>query len=204
MDDSFQHFLEYLKRKNLFDNTVIIFTSDHGEEFCEHGMVAEHSHTLYNELLHVPLMIKFVRSKYSSKIIRRLVRSVDIMPTVLDILDIEKSDNFDGMSLVSMIRGSQNRFERFVIAERDMEERLKPQCWSIIRGRWKLYNSRLYNLETDPRETTDVSDNHMDMKKILRRGALRYMQRNRILNTGIKAKINKEELERLQSLGYIK
>jgi arylsulfatase A-like enzyme len=204
MDDSFQRFLDYLKRRSLFDNTMIIFTSDHGEEFREHGMVAEHSHTLYNELLHVPLMIKFDRSRYSSKIIRRHVRSVDIMPTVLDILNIEDSIEVDGMSLMPMINGRQQGFEQFVIAERDMEECLKPQCWSVIRGRWKLYNTCLYDLERDPGETVDVSDDHMDIKRTLRRGALRYMQRNRIMNTRKRAEIDKEELERLRSLGYIK
>jgi hypothetical protein len=59
-------------------------------------------------------------------------------------------------------------------------------------------------LERDPGETVDVSDDHMDIKRTLRRGALRYMQRNRIMNTRKRAEIDKEELERLRSLGYIK
>jgi arylsulfatase A-like enzyme len=61
MDDSFQYFLDYLKRMKLYDNSIIIFTSDHGEEFNEHGVMATHSHTLFNELLYVPLIIKLGR-----------------------------------------------------------------------------------------------------------------------------------------------
>jgi len=62
--------MDYLKKKKLYDNTLIIFTSDHGEEFGEHGTWAMHSHTLFNDQLHVPLLIKLPKSKYASRKVR--------------------------------------------------------------------------------------------------------------------------------------
>lgn len=204
VDDSFQYFLDYLKRMKLYDNSIIIFTSDHGEEFNEHGIMATHSHTLFNELLYVPLIIKLGRSEYSSTKIHEMVRSVDILPTVLDILNLDSRSQMDGVSLLPMIKKSPKKYELFAISERDMKETLKPECWSIIEGRWKLYNSTLYDLETDPFETIDVSDENMEIKARLRRGALRYMQQRRVLGKRAKVKLDKESIEKLKALGYIK
>jgi arylsulfatase A-like enzyme len=204
MDDSFQYFLDYLKRMKLYDNSIIIFTSDHGEEFNEHGVMATHSHTLFNELLHVPLIIKLGRSKYSSTKIHEMVRSVDILPTVLDILNLDNRRKLDGVSLLSMIKKSPKKHELFAISERDMIETLKPECWSIIEGRWKVYNRTLYDLEMDPFETIDVSDENIEIKARLRRGALRFMQQRRVLGKRAKVKLDKESIEKLKALGYIK
>jgi len=204
MDDGFQYFLDYLKTSKLYDNSIIIFTSDHGEEFSEHGVMATHSHTLFNELLYVPLIIKLGRSKYSSTKIHEMVRSVDIMPTVLDILNIDVRSNLDGVSLFPMIKKSPKKYKLLAISERDMKETLKPECWSIIEGRWKLYNRTLYDLETDPFETIDVSDENLEIKARLRRGALRYMQQRRVLGKREKVKLDKESMEKLKALGYIK
>ena len=92
-----------LKRQNLYNQTLLLFTSDHGEGFLEHGSLG-HSNSVYDELLHVPLIIKFPDSKFRGTEIGSIVRDVDIVPTVLEVLNIDSSRlAFDGRSLMSIL-----------------------------------------------------------------------------------------------------
>jgi arylsulfatase A-like enzyme len=204
MDESFQTLIDYLRNKKLYERTIIIFTSDHGEEFCEHGIMASHSHTLFNELLHIPLIVKFENSKFASRQVNELVRSIDIMPTILDKLNIKDSPYMEGMSLVPMIKGQRPKIETYAISERDMLVTLRNECWSIMNDRWKLYNSSLYDLKNDTEEKIDVSDRNMNIKKSLRKRAIRFLQANRTFYADKKANLNKKEKELLKALGYIK
>ena len=88
-----------LKETGLYDRTMIIFTSDHGEEFFEHHGWG-HGHSLYDESLKVPLIIKFPESRFSGLRIHDIVSLVDIFPTVLEETGIDFSTlNIDGRSL---------------------------------------------------------------------------------------------------------
>lgn len=94
-----------LRELGLYDRTLIVLTSDHGEKFHEHyGWV--HAHTLYDEEIRVPLLFKFPASRHAGERIVDSVRSVDIAPTVLDAsgLGFEAPD-FDGRSLVRRLEG---------------------------------------------------------------------------------------------------
>ncbi len=102
-----------LKRLNLFDRTMIIFTSDHGEEFYDHGSWG-HGRTLYNELLKVPLLIKFPSAQHKRQKIDSYTRLVDILPTVLEELGISYSPGrFDGKSLFPLLRGKEKESREF-------------------------------------------------------------------------------------------
>jgi len=204
MDESFQTLIDYLRKKKLYERTIIIFTSDHGEEFNDHGIMASHSHTLFNELLHIPLIVKFGNSKFASRQVEELVRSIDIMPTILDTLNTKQSPYMEGISLMPLIKGRRPKIDTYAISERDMEITLRNECWSIMNERWKLYNSRLYDLKSDAEEKIDVSDMHMNIKKSLRKRAIRFLQANRTFYTDKKAKLDKKEKELLKALGYIK
>ena len=98
--------IKKLREKDLYDNTIIIFTSDHGEEFGDHGQTDfydSHGHSLYEEMLKVPLIIKLPYQQYAGTRISKLSRLIDIMPTVLDLLSITPSENeMQGISLVPL------------------------------------------------------------------------------------------------------
>lgn len=204
MDESFGIFIDFLKKKELYDKTIIIFTSDHGEEFYEHGVMASHSHTLFDELLHIPLIIKFANSKFASREIKNLVRSIDMMPTLLDIVSIKIPENLEGVSLIPMIKGRSKNEDLFAISERDMIETLQDECWSIMYDKWKLYNSRLYDLEKDPFERIDISSEHAELKTTLRKKAIQFIKQIRITQQKEKVELDETELEKLKALGYIK
>lgn len=96
--------LEELKKLGLYDDTIIILTADHGEEFLEHGKHG-HGHSLYEELLHVPLIIKLPKPlQPQAPVLTGPVSLVDIMPTVLDALDVARAGGLAGVSLMSTMR----------------------------------------------------------------------------------------------------
>jgi len=109
-DEQLNRFLEFIEEEGM-DNTLIILTSDHGEEFYEHGGF-EHGHTLYDELLHVPLIINgpdIPRGKTDD----RLASTMDIFPTVLDYFNIPIPENIYGKSLLQPLPDDN----RMLIAE---------------------------------------------------------------------------------------
>jgi len=87
-DEFFGKIILQLKESGLYDDSLIIFSSDHGEQFFEHGN-SGHSKSLYREELHVPLMIKFPKSfNTHGKRIHSLISTLDILPTILEVNNI--------------------------------------------------------------------------------------------------------------------
>lgn len=90
-DRELGRFIYWLKQKGLYDGSLIVVTADHGEEFWEHGGF-EHGHTLYNELLHVPLIIKFPKRAFfevSPGVVKGHVSTADIFPTVASYMKMD-------------------------------------------------------------------------------------------------------------------
>jgi arylsulfatase A-like enzyme len=96
--------IQTLKELNIYDETLVVFTSDHGEELFEHGKLG-HGYSLYDEVVHIPLIIKLPSQKHKGKVIRQQVRSIDIMPTMLDYLGIPVPETppVEGRSLRGLI-----------------------------------------------------------------------------------------------------
>ena len=106
--------LSYLKELGIYDNTLIIITSDHGEEFYEHNGWL-HSNTLYEEILRVPLLIKFPNSEFKGTHIKTRCRSIDILPTILDAVSVKYDKNaIDGKSLMRLISGNETKDRIYV------------------------------------------------------------------------------------------
>jgi len=102
-DSYFGEFIAYLKRNGLYDRSSIVFFSDHGEEFYDH-LGWSHGHSLHNELIKVPLIIKFPGDIYQSLRVKEIVGIIDILPTLLDYLRIEQDREIDGVSLMPLIK----------------------------------------------------------------------------------------------------
>lgn len=108
-DHWFGIFLNYLKKEGIYDRAMIIFTSDHGEEFYEHRKWG-HGHSLYNEVTRVPLIIKFPKNKFKGGLVKEKVGLIDIMPTILRFyrIDSNREDipgRVDGCDLIPVIKG---------------------------------------------------------------------------------------------------
>ena len=178
---------------------LIIFTSDHGEEFGEHGRVGWHSHSLYDELLRVPLIIKFPRSVFGGERVPRQVRSIDIAPTILGILGLPAEPGFVGTDLSPLLSGGD--LPRLpAISRRDKEP--DDDISSIRTQQWKLYDrENLFNLRLDPGETAAVSNPGIAaelldlLEEIL--AAQPALETEAVLP-------DKKTLDELKALGYLK
>lgn len=214
-----------LKELGLYDSSLIILTSDHGEEFYDHGGW-EHGHTLYDELLKVPLIIKLPESRFAKTRISTIVRLIDVMPTILDEQGISVSGlDLDGKSLVPVLRGKEVADRRFVAYKADnILDSHVPQKLSVNEERNKLILNRSFTAEQldffafpppepVPVELYDLSENPAENKNIVDekpRIASRLVQLINDLYAKInegkseKADIDKELLEQLRALGYLR
>jgi arylsulfatase A-like enzyme len=200
MDDSFLVLINFLKNNNLFDNTIIIFTSDHGEEFGEHGLMGWHGTTLFDEVLHIPLIVKFPNSLFSSTAVSQQVSSMDILPTLLDVLDIPKEKIFEGTSLMSLVKGKRKKM--YAVSEMgSYGKSIRTQAWKYCRIR---SSELLFNLANDPNEQSDVASEQLDVTNRLKTVLESFLVKRRISLPENKANLDKETLEQLKDLGYIR
>ncbi len=104
-DHQFSRIVEALKSTGQYDNTLIVVLSDHGEEFLDHGGW-DHGHTLYEEMLRVPLIVKPPTDAWATPArTDALVEMVDIAPTILDIAGVPAPARFQGRSFLPLLRG---------------------------------------------------------------------------------------------------
>jgi choline-sulfatase len=104
-DHHLARFLARIEQLGLNENTLFVITSDHGEEFNEHGSWG-HGHSVYQELLHVPLMIRWPGVAPAGARVRDVVTTMDIAPTMLEALGMASPPDFEGRSLMGYLRGA--------------------------------------------------------------------------------------------------
>jgi hypothetical protein len=135
------------------DRGVLIITSDHGEAFGEHE-TWNHTKTLYDELLRVPLIVRGpgVRARR----IEEPVALVDLGPTILDIFGVDTPPTFMGQSLVPLLRGEAAKLDRPILAEGRLRQALYAGKFKVIEDlRRKVVEA--YDLEVDPGETRNLA-----------------------------------------------
>lgn len=101
VDHEVNQLFELLKQLKLYDNSLIIITSDHGEIFMENGLMIGHGLCSINEEVLIPLLIKFPHSKHKGKRIDHLVETVDFMPTILSLLKIKPPAHIQGQNIIN-------------------------------------------------------------------------------------------------------
>ncbi len=214
VDKSIGRLLALLKRLNLYDESLIILTSDHGEEFWEHGSIT-HGHTLYHELLWVPLIIKPPESASKGEIITKVVSTTYIMPTILDLCRIKyETDYLSVGSLSSLWRPNPDTFDAQPIFSTAVS--LYEDRESIIFDGLKYIRSlltnreELYDLACDPKEQISIAFSSPETiqraKNILRElnGTAKKLREHYGIMGGEEIKFDKEIIEKLKSLGYIR
>jgi arylsulfatase A-like enzyme len=202
-DEGFGVLIAALKELGLYDRTMILVTGDHGDEFGEHGRVGWHSHTVYDELLRVPLLVKFPRSWRAGEVVERQVSHVDMMPTILDVLDVPSSWPFDGRSLIGELDAGAAD-ERAAISQCD--DGKKPLT-SVRNRRWKLIarkggKARLFDLGADPSETADVADAHADVVADLQHRFEAVVAAQKSVLHPVQLPLEEKVREQLRALGY--
>ena len=104
-DAQFGLLMDYLKQQGLYQDALIIVVADHGEEFLDHEE-AGHGHTLYQELVHIPMMIKWPGNEYGGSRARFRSGLIDVVPTVLSYLGAELPAELEGMAVLPLLSGA--------------------------------------------------------------------------------------------------
>lgn len=205
-DDELKRFFLFLQEQELWEGTLLIITSDHGEEFLEHGGVL-HGRTQYQELIHVPLIIRGPGVPQLKRI-RGNASLVDVMPTVLRTFGIEPPISQDGIDLSLLWQERKSKpTNRYIYAEADHNNAKNDIKRAVIYEHYKLHydlmskKSQLFNLLEDPGEKNNLATKNTSIANQLFRSLRQFMQ---VENKGKPLKqFSPKQIEKLRSLGYL-
>ena len=190
IDDWVGEILATLDKNGLTENTLVIFTSDHGEMLGSHGL--REKNIFYEESAHIPLMIRFPGKIDKNTKVDAYVSLVDLFPSILDYLDIEEHQS-DGNSLRDLIEGKETLHGEYVVTEWDYRGDVSPN-YMIVKEGWKLlipYSieskviNAMYDLNTDPYEMNNLIGKnpnraqYADKAEELRESLLEWLKKNK-------------------------
>jgi hypothetical protein len=168
VDDALGAFLEKLGGERYRASAVLV-TSDHGEEFLDHGGLL-HGRTIHDEMLRVPVVLKLPGNRSAGERIAERSSLADVGPTLLRALGVPVPAGVEGraISLDGRRGSSENAPPHFAVVKTP-----RARSFAVVDGSWKLITdhtgaARLYDLEKDPRETKDLGESHADRASILR------------------------------------
>ena len=200
VDDGLGKLFDALVRRGLYDDTLIIITADHGEEFMDHGQIG-HGETLYDEMIRVPLIVKFPcpGPHCGPRTVTSQVELVDIFPTVMRAVGMEPPGHLVGRNLSDPAAES-----RVAYSERAHNIALRTPEW-----KW-IYDERddsgeLYNLAQDPGEANDLSAREPAVRELLSSRVLDFAatrQRSDAADANV-IEADEKMLENLKALGYV-
>ena len=189
---------------------LLVYVSDHGDEFFEHGQWA-HGHNLHLGTLNVPLIVRFPGDSPAQRI-GQPVQHADLLPTLLEYLGLEVPDTIQGRSLMPLIASPESPALRSPDPIYSHIKLFGPEHTSVRYGDWKLIRlrkkrryvtHRLYHLPSDPGEANDLAHDHPITRKVLdvvlekkisdRKGKLRPVE----------ARYDEKVEAELRALGYL-
>jgi len=213
VDDQIGRLVDGLKQLGIYDRTTLVVTSDHGEEFWDHGEF-EHGHSLYDELVRVPLIIKLPSDLLlTGRTIDHQVRNLDIMPTVFELGDVDQPASFRGVSLLPMLRGEPSEelpaFSEATLYGRDMLSWRRSGYKLIYEMDSEDENPiELYDIATDPEERHDLVASQPEqayrMHAELQRFVEELIAATKDMSELEPISVAPDHLEELKSLGYIR
>lgn len=179
VDQQLAPLIAFLNRPEVKKKTIVIFTSDNGEEFMEHGFF-DHGWNIYNTSTHTPFIIAVPGMK--NGVYHELVQAVDIMPTILDLVGVVPEGPLEGISLRPVMEGKgwQYAGDTYLVSQYSGNDIV-----SIRNSRWKMYRNvrpreyvELYDLMTDPLEQRNVLGDHPDRARLLDAALEQIMKRS--------------------------
>ncbi|HMB69285.1 MAG TPA: sulfatase [bacterium] len=208
MDHQLGEFLDWMNAEGLVERTLIVVLGDHGESFYEKGMWG-HGHSLWEEELRVPLAVIWPEEVPANGVVTRVVRSVDILPTVLELADVPVPAYVQGESFGAALLGTETEPSPDPPVYSEIEwsgeksESLRKDGFKLIRAhdgsRW------LFDLGADPGERVDLAARHPELVESLT-GEMddfaEFLAASRVAGDG-SGEIDDATAERLRALGYI-
>ena len=185
IDNMLGRLIEILDENNLLEDSLIILTADHGEELLEHGKFGHWHQHLYNEIIRVPLIIAgdYINTDRIPSATRYSFSTLDIPPTILDLLGLKKPKKYLGKSIM---RCDCERPIFSNVAKVDYRFKIRYQFFSVsvVLWPWKLISSprgiELYNIEKDPQERKNLFLSHVELTKELFKLIVSHIKSSRL------------------------
>jgi arylsulfatase A-like enzyme len=232
MDVEIARLMERLRVAGLDDKTAVVFLSDHGEEFHEHGRMW-HGQSAYGEMVRVPLVVRWP-GHVAARRVDHPVQLIDVMPTLLDLSRLTHPEGLQGQSLLPLL-AQPGAGGAGTVSAADAGWRRRPaiiekrpegapefpaalESTAIVDGQWKLIHNtvrppdrpefELFDAVRDPLDQANVADKHPDVVKRLAKtleGFKAMAAAARLKpDSETTGNMTPEQLQRLRSLGYIK
>lgn len=208
MDSRLGQLVSFLKERSLYDSCLIVFVADHGEEFYDHDGWW-HGTSLYEEVVHVPLIVKLPHNRRAGTRDPRLVRSVDIAPTIIECTGSAVPPAMQGVNFLA----NDSKTPVRAYAEEDHEHNV---LHALREERWKLILTtpesprtappvQLFDLSRDPHERENVADANPQVVDRMQRDIEDIQARiRRDAYQEQAGKIDRATQDRLKALGYVR
>lgn len=203
-DELVGRLIDSLRRRGLYDRAAIILLSDHGEGLGDH-VEQEHGLFIYEETMHIPLIVKLPRSDERGRRVAAPVQHIDVVPTVLDLLGIPRPGALQGRPLRSVMRGVSQSPEQGIYSE-SLYGRYHfawSELYALTDARFRYIRAprdELYDLARDPDERRNLVAERPQARVAMRRALDGLITTAAVpAPTGVTA----DDRERLQAIGYV-
>lgn len=209
IDSELRRLAAHLRMQGVWDKTIFVVTSDHGESFGEHDFVG-HAQSLYQPELHVPLLVRYPGQR-SGRRVEALVSLVDLMPTILEAAGLAVPEGLHGRSLLepAQLDGRAVYAEAYTDSElAKLRPRHPDSQYAVFDGDMKLIYSaggaeELYDLARDPGEERNLTAANGAASQALRSRLHQWIE-SLPLQVKLPKQADPKALERLRNLGYIR
>ncbi len=193
----------------LSERTLIVFTADHGQSLFEHDYIG-HSGAVYGETINVPLIVAHPVLLPAGEKSSFLVQTVDLVPTILDILDFPPLSDVQGVSLLDLIHSEDSiAFKPVAYFETLHSTRAEDRFRGVLIGGWKLIRSedgsvkKLYHVARDPGELDDLSGREPERLEALEKVLNRMIVESGKTGDEGRIEVDSQTKDILRSLGYV-
>mgnify|MGYP006429979287 CR=1 FL=1 len=163
LDDQMAKVIKSLKDTGQYENTIILFSSDHGDMLCEHGMIYKHCFNGFDTLMKVPMTMQWPAVLKKGQVQSGLTSHVDLFPTLLELAGVESTAEVDGESVANALKQEMKSPREQIFLD------VMNQGYMTRKGKWKFVlniaqvkgtttrkQDELYNLEEDPMELKNL------------------------------------------------
>jgi len=192
--------IEGLRAAGLYDDTLVVLTADHGEELYDHRGYA-HGHALWEEVIHVPMIVKFpkgARPPVPGREVTALTRSIDFYPSVLAFIGAPAPQGLPGVPVL------QGVYPSFSVSETKRDWSLTEEGWKLI---WRKEGESLFHLDEDPTELTDLAASEPSRVRAMEEEFEKLKEADASTSVPaptVETTLDEDAVENLRALGYIR
>jgi hypothetical protein len=205
-DQCLASFIDWVLTSAMGEDTIVVVTADHGEAFGERGKLM-HGWAPYQEIVHVPLIMRLPDGRGGGRRVRQSVGLVDLAPTLLDLAGVGVPSGFVGRSLLPLIEGRAEEQAQPILSESPrfgLMARDGNWCYMVLRHAGR---EELYDLDTDPGQVKDLAARRRDqlsrMRRVLAELAMVAASGTRVVVAGERPDRTVLELQCDDALGYL-